>query len=359
MFKSTNYINSFILIALVALVIYFDSFKTISTQIQTILPNSEQKELLKKFNEFQNSKKILLFVEGLEKDSLNKLKIIENELLKINGLKLEKNQTNKNLQKFQEDYKFYINNFDKNSLINLDIDSKLEELRFNLLNANFSYFFDKNDPLSLLEKNKIERNYSLKNGQLIIKDLGYLSIFTINNSINSISQYEDIYDSIQSKTNMYENIKIFSPIFYFVENSRIIQQDVRTIILFSTITLILLYILILRDIKLLINSFITLSSSILLALFISSFLFKELSIFVIVFGISISTVAIDYMFHHYVHNHYEKKKEFNKQVFLGMFTTVGAFFIISFISFDLIKQICYFSIVSLIFSYLQFSFFIS
>lgn len=356
MFKSTNYINSFILIVLVALVIYFDSFKTISTQIQTILPNSEQKELLKKFNEFQNSKKILLFVEGLEKDSLNKLKIIENELLKINGLKLEKNQTNKNLQKFQEDYKFYINNFDKNSLINLDIDSKLEELRFNLLNANFSYFFDKNDPLSLLEKNKIERNYSLKNGQLIIKDLGYLSIFTINNSINSISQYEDIYDSIQSKTNMYENIKIFSPIFYFVENSRIIQQDVRTIILFSTITLILLYILILRDIKLLINSFITLSSSILLALFISSFLFKELSIFVIVFGISISTVAIDYMFHHYVHNHYEKKKEFNKQVFLGMFTTVGAFFIISFISFDLIKQICYFSIISLIFSYLQFSF---
>ncbi|MEZ4694444.1 MAG: hypothetical protein R2837_10775 [Aliarcobacter sp.] len=83
MFKSTNYINSCILIVLVALVIYFDSFKTISTQIQTILPNSEQKELLKKFNEFQNSKKILLFVEGLEKDSLNKLKTIENELTKL------------------------------------------------------------------------------------------------------------------------------------------------------------------------------------------------------------------------------------------------------------------------------------
>ncbi|MEZ4692583.1 MAG: hypothetical protein R2837_00850 [Aliarcobacter sp.] len=76
----------------------------------------------------------------------------------------------------------------------------------------------------------------------------------------------------------------------------------------------------------------------------------------IVFGISISTVAIDYMFHHYVHNHYEKKKEFNKQVFLGMFTTVGAFFIISFISFDLINKFVIFSIVSLIFSYLQFSF---
>ena len=356
MFKLTNYINGLILAILIVLVIYFDSFKVISTQIQSILPNSEQKELLEKFNEFQSSKKILLYVDGLEKESLEKIKNIENELLKIDGLKLEKNQSNKNLQKFQEDYKFYINNFDKRNLENLNINSKLEEIKFNLINADFSYFFDKNDPLSLLEKTENKKNYSLKNGHLIIKDLGYLSIFTINSSINSISQYEEIYDLVQNKTNIYENVKVFSPIFYFVENSRIIKNDVKTIILSSTIVLVLLYILILRDLKLLINSFITLSSSILLALFISSFIFKELSIFVTVFGISISTVAIDYMFHHYVHNYYEEKKEFNKHVFLGMITTVGAFFIISFISFDLIKQICYFSIISLVFSYLQFSF---
>ena len=356
MFKLTNYINGFILAILLVLVIYFDSAKVISRQIQSILPNSEQKELLEKFNEFQSSKKILLYVDGLEKESLEKIKNLENELLKIDGLKLEKNQSNKNLQKFQEDYKFYINSFDKKSLENLNIDSKLEELKFNLISADFSYFFDKNDPLSLLEKTESKKNYSLKNGHLIIKDLGYLSIFTINSSINSISQYEEIYDLVQNKTNIYENVKVFSPIFYFVENSRIIKNDVETIILSSTIVLVLLYILILRDLKLLINSFITLSSSILLALFISSFIFKELSIFVTVFGISISTVAIDYMFHHYVHNYYEEKKEFNKHVFLGMITTVGAFFIISFISFDLIKQICYFSIISLVFSYLQFSF---
>ena len=81
-----------------------------------------------------------------------------------------------------------------------------------------------------------------------------------------------------------------------------------------------------------------------------------ISIFVLVFGISISTVAIDYMFHNYVHGYYEKGKKINRDVFFGMITSVGTFFIISFVSFDLIKQLCYFSIISLLFSYLQFTF---
>ena len=81
MFKLTNYINGFILALLVILVIYFDSFKTISTQLQSILPNSEQKELLQKFNEFQSTKKVLLYVNGLEKESLEKIKnIVGNEI---------------------------------------------------------------------------------------------------------------------------------------------------------------------------------------------------------------------------------------------------------------------------------------
>uniref|UniRef100_UPI0012FA5BC8 hypothetical protein n=1 Tax=Aliarcobacter butzleri TaxID=28197 RepID=UPI0012FA5BC8 len=122
------------------------------------------------------------------------------------------------------------------------------------------------------------------------------------------------------------------------------------------ILLIILYILILRNIKLLFNTLITLGSSILIALFISSLIFDEISIFVLVFGISISSIAIDYMFHHYVHKEYENGFIFDKDVFLGMFTTVGSFFIISFIEFDLIKQLCYFTIISLLFSYIQFAF---
>ena len=354
--KVSKYINVLILLSLILLVLSFDSFKSISTQLTTILPKSEQKDLLQEFNKFQSSKKIFLSIKGLDKESLNEIKKIEEQLVKINGLSIEKPKTNKEFEKYKNEYKFFINDFKNTSLENIDTNKNLEKLKTDILNSNFSYFIDKKDPFNLLEKPISNQTFSLKNGQIIIKDYGYLLLFNIDNSINSLKKYENIYDSIQTITNSNENIKVFSPIFYFVENSRIIKEDVNKIILFSTVVLLLLYLVILRNLKLLINTLITLSSSILLALLITSLLFDKISIFVIVFGISISTVAIDYMFHHYVHKYYEKEKTFNKEVFLGMITTIGAFFIISFISFDLIKQISYFAIISLLFSYIQFSF---
>lgn len=354
--KLTNYINSLILIILIFFVLTFDSFKSISTQLHTILPNSEKKELLEEFNKFQSIKKIFLSVEGLNKESLEKIKNIEEKLAKIEGLTLEKFQVNENLKKYTNDNKLFTKNFNENNLKNLNIETKLQEIKSNIINSDFSYFIDKQDPLELLEKNTNYQTFHLKDNHLILKNFAYLSIFNMENTINSLEQYEKIYDSIQTIVVSNEEIKIFSPIFYFVENSRIIKNDVNKIIIFSTIVLLFLYLVILRNLKLLINTLITLASSILLALFLSSLVFKELSIFVLVFGISISTVAIDYMFHHYMHRYYEKKKSFNKDVFLGMATTVGAFFIISFISFDLIKQICYFAIISLVFSYIQFAF---
>uniref|UniRef100_UPI004047EA2D hypothetical protein n=1 Tax=Aliarcobacter sp. TaxID=2321116 RepID=UPI004047EA2D len=356
MLKVSKYINVLILLSLILLVLSFDSFKSISTQLTTILPKSEQKDLLREFNKFQSSKKIFLSIKGLDKDSLTEIKRIEEQLVKIDGLAIQKPKTNKEFEKYKNEYKFFINDFKNTSLENFDTNKNLEKLKTDIYNSNFSYFIDKKDPFNLLEKPISNQTFSLKNGHLIIKDYGYLLLFNIDNSINSLKKYEKIYDSIQRITTSNENIKVFSPIFYFVENSRIIKEDVNKIILFSTVVLLLLYLVILRNLKLLINTLITLSSSILLALLITSLLFDKISIFVIVFGISISTVAIDYMFHHYVHKYYEKEKTFNKEVFLGMFTTIGAFFIISFISFDLIKQISYFAIISLVFSYIQFSF---
>lgn len=356
MLKINNYINSLVLVVLTLLIISFNSFSSISTELQTILPNSEKKELLKEFNKFQNTKKIFLSVEGLQNESLVKIKKLEDEFSKINGVTLEKSYTNKKLEKYKNDYKFFIEKIDKDRLNELNITKKLEEIKSELLNSNFTYFLDKKDPLDIFIDNDVLKTLSLKNNHLTIKNSSYISIFNLDNSINSISQYENIYDAIQTSISADESIKVFSSIFYFVENSRNIKDDVNNIIIFSTTILLLLYLVILKNLKLLINTLITLASSILLALFLSSLIFDQLSIFVIVFGIAISTVAIDYMFHHYVHNYYEEKKGFNKEVFLGMFTTVGAFVILSFVSFDLIKQFCCFSIISLLFSYFQFAF---
>lgn len=357
MLKINNYVNILLFIGLSLLIISFNTFSSISTELQTILPNSEKKELLNEFNKFQNTKKIFLIVEGLDNNSLIKIKKLEEEFNKIDSVTLDKLHRNKKLEKYKDDYKFFIEDIDKNSFDKLYITKKLEEIKYNLINSTFSFFIDKKDPLDIFKENISVNTLSFKNNHLIIKDSAYISIFNLDNAVNSTSQYERIYDAINSVTLTEKGIKVFSPIFYFVENSRIIKEDVNDIIIFSTAILLLLYLVILRNLKLLVNTLITLTSSIFLALFICSFIFDKLSIFVIVFGISISTVAIDYMFHHYVHKYYEEKKGFNKDVFLGMITTVGAFTILSFVSFDLIKQICYFSIISLLFSYIQFAFF--
>lgn len=354
--KISNFINILIFLILVALVLIFDSFKNVSTQLHTLLPQSEQKEILQEFNKFQSTKKILLSVKGFDKNALDVIKKLEQELLQIEEISLESFKINQNLESYKKEYTFFIYDFEENKIDHLDIDKNLESLKSKILNADFSYFIDKQDPLNLLHKRSETEKFSFKNGHLITKDYGYLSVFNLDTSIQSLQQYEHIYDSIHAVISSHKEIKVFSPIFYFVENSRMIKEDVNRIILCSTLVLLILYVLILKNIKLLIHTLLTLVSSILLALLLTSFIFKNLSIFVIVFGISISTVAIDYMFHHYVHHHYSEKKAFNKEVFLGMITSLGAFFIISFISFDLIKQLCYFSMISLLFSYIQFTF---
>ncbi|MGB0989518.1 MAG: hypothetical protein ACPGUI_01685, partial [Halarcobacter sp.] len=154
----------------------------------------------------------------------------------------------------------------------------------------------------------------------------------------------------------YKEIKTFSTIFYFVENSQAIKADVNKIIIFAFLILLTLYIFILRNIPLLLNTLTTLATSAIISILVVTTIFSEVSIFVLVFGLSISTVAIDYMFHHYMHGHYLKKKAFNKEVFFGFLTTIIAFIAISFISFSLITQIAIFTIVSLTVSYLHFSF---
>lgn len=358
MFRLNNFINIIVLFILILIAISLNSYKSISTSITAILPEGEKKELIQEFNKFQLSKKIFISIEGLDKASLEKIKKVEQELVKIDGLSLQKRTKNKLLKDYHSKYKIYKDKIDYQKLDKVNIQKELKEIKEKLINARFSYNFNKNDPLDIFIKEKSIKNLNIKNNHLILKDYGYFSIFNIDNSINSIKDYEKIYDKVHQ--NIDGQIKAFSPIFYFVENSRIMKDDINKIILLSTIFLLLLYLIILRNIKLLANSLITLASSITLALIITSLLFDELSIFVLVFGISISTVAIDYMFHNYVHGYYEKdiniEKTMNRDVFFGMITSVGTFFIISFVSFDLIKQLCYFSIISLIFSYLQFTF---
>jgi predicted exporter len=354
LFKLNNYLSIIIVSVCLLLAISFNSFSHISTKLDTILPNSHEKELLSQFHKFQSNKKILISIKGFDSNTLKEIREIEKKLNKIDGLKIDNLKRNKQLEKYKQNYTFYLNEIDKTKLININIKKELADLKEQILKADFSYKINKQDPLKLINKKELKLSTQTKNGHLILKGYGYLTIFSIDSTINTLDEYELLYDEIKNITP--SKLKTFSPIFYFVENSRTIKKDINKIIILSTIFLFLLYLIILRNIKLLFNSVNTIASSILFALFITSLIFESISIFVLVFGISVSTVAIDYMFHNYMHNYYYKKRTINKDVFFGMATTVGAFFILSFTSFDLIKQLSYFCIVSLVFSYLQFTF---
>ncbi len=62
----------------------------------------KKKELLKKFNEFKISKKLFLYVDNLDDKSLNKIKDIENKLLEISTLTLEKQKNNEALNEYKK-----------------------------------------------------------------------------------------------------------------------------------------------------------------------------------------------------------------------------------------------------------------
>ncbi|MDC0932247.1 hypothetical protein OAR97_00215 [Arcobacteraceae bacterium] len=350
----SKYINYIFFFLLLCIFFIFDMSSKISTNIQEILPSSQKKELLIEFSKFESNKKIFLTIKGSDKESLQKLQKIENEFLKIDGVKKEDFKSNSKFLEYQKKYQLYLNDLNIEKLDKIDVDKELRVLYNSIFDSFLTVNIDKNDPFSIIEKK--DKSLNIKNGKLLLGEYGYLSIFTIENKNSSLRDYSRIYDKIKTIEEEYSEIKSFSSIYYYVENSRYIKNDASNIVILATLVLLILYIVFLRNIKLLINTFLTLGSSALLSIIVLVLLYDKISLFVLVFGISISTIAIDYMFHHYFHKNYEDKLGFNKDVFIGFLTTFIAFFILSFVDFLLIKQITQFAMISLFSSYLIFAF---
>lgn len=335
-------LSNFLIFSIVLLALFLsNSYTNISNSILSILPDSQNKQILQAYTKYSDSKTLFVSFENLPKQEIKNL---EKELLKIKGLHKETTLDKKALLEYQEKYQLFLKNIDGKRLENIDVEEELVKIQNSLLNSFFPVLINKQDPLNLFEKTKQEK---------INKNI---RVYTFDKTINSLAKYKEVYSKIKSIEKKYKEIKTFSTIFYFVENSQAIKADVNKIIIFAFLILLTLYIFILRNIPLLLNTLTTLATSAIISILVVTTIFSEVSIFVLVFGLSISTVAIDYMFHHYMHGHYLKRKAFNKEVFFGFLTTIIAFIAISFISFSLITQIAIFTIVSLTVSYLHFSF---
>ena len=329
------------------------SYTHLSTSLLAILPSGEIKEMLQNFNKTQNSKILLLSVKGFDEKALKKMQRIENQLKELPLVSSKVIKQNTWLYDHREDYKLFIYPINKKKLTQLNVKKELNAFYDEMSSSFFPVRIDKQDPFTLLTYPK-RKSLKLKNGYLTLDEYGYLSYFKLQS--NTLEDHRKLYDQIYKIVKNDVDIKVFSPIFYYVENSNAIRSDVNKIIVVAMTILLLLYLFILRDIPLLLNALTTLGTSAILAIIFITQLYGEVSIFVFVFGISISSIAIDYMFHHYLHGYYAGKKVFNKEVFYGFLTTVSAFFILSFTSFLLIKQISIFAIVSLLISYLHFAF---
>ncbi len=315
----------------------------------------EDRKLYELSEKFQYSKTLLVAVKGFKKKDLNKLNKIKNELALNPNLTIKDYINNKSLQEFKNKYRFYINDINDKNSSKIDVKTKLTNIYNEMISSTFYFNINKNDPLGLLKSNTSMKGVKLKDGNLILGEYGYLSILSIESKNNEKSRIK-IYNDIHNISSKYENTKVFSTMFFYVENSQKIKQDVRIIIITSMVLLSILYLIILRNIYLFINVALTLVTSVIFGQIFITYIFDNTSIIALVFATAVTSVSIDYMFHHYLHNYYDGKFGFNRSVFYGYITTISAFILMSNIQFPLIQQISIFTIISLSVAYIHFAF---
>lgn len=332
----------------------FQPHQKISLELSSML-TGEDKKYYKLSEQLSFVKTFLVAVEGFKKEDLKKLQKIKEELSAHQEITINNQLNNKSFQEFKKTYKLYLNNLKYKSANEIDTTKELKSIYTQMVSSPFYFNLDRDDPLGIISKESNTKDLQIKNGNLTIGKYGYLAVFKIESNIDEKSRIR-IYNDIHNILSKYENIKYFSPIFYYVENSKKIQSDVSLIIMSSMILLGILYLVILKNLYLFINIATTLVTSVIIGQIVVTSVYPSVSIIALVFSTAVTSVSIDYMFHHYLHNYYNKKLGFNKSVFYGFLTTITAFVLMSFINFPLIGQISIFTIVSLTVAYIHFSF---
>ena len=244
-----------------------------------------------------------------------------------------------------------MSDFNDKPITQQNISKRLQKIHDRIYNSFLYEPLNTYDPLNLFN---IKFTQSTKHIKL--KDYGYVIKAKTTVNTSNASQARVVYNQVKSIVSSYKGVISYAPFYFLVENSAYIKHDAQVIMGISTILLLILYFIILKNFKLFFNAMIAIASSILGAILLTSLFFKSISILALVFGVSVTTISIDYMFHYYFHGDFSKKKPiFQKRVFFGFLTTVGVFIIFSFIDIKLFSQLAIFSVVSLSIAYGLFS----
>lgn len=356
MMKYANYI---ILFLLLGTGILLKDHIHVSTNLLSLFATKESIEKLTIANNLGYSKEMLIAVKGFDKASKKKVRELRKKLQTLSSVKFVHSSVipTAHMQAYYQHYYPLLASFDDTNKSREDVLAQLQRL-YDAQSTNFFYSsINKNDPLGLFELESIKRSGISHKGDLItLGDYGYLLRVMTDVSASEMKEAKELYADVYAILSDYEDVVAFAPFFYTVENSTKIQADVQWIVALSTIILLLIYYLLIRNIKLLSHTLIALFSSMLFASLICTLFFENFHLLSLAFGMSLTAVSIDYLLHYHFHNFYETPQKIDKNVLYGFLTTIAAFGLFSFIPIPLIAQISFFALLSLSFAYILFTF---
>lgn len=350
--------NSLFLIYLLSLLLALACFTPshLSTNMMSIFKSDDNIEKLKVMNSFEKATTLFVSIKGFSKENRTKLLQIEKELKKFDFIKKSTFNTSKiEISDYIKKNYYLLSDFNNTQLNNKNVEHRLKGLKSSLLDGFFYSPIDKNDPLKLFNFKLTSPVKMTKNGFLALGERGYLLTAQLDAKLSNMEDAQVIERQLSTYFKNKKEVLAFSTLFFTAQNSKIIKSSVHTILYASFALLFLLFFITLKDYKLLLANTLTLGSSIFFALSISSYVFTELSIFVLAFGSAISSMSVDYLFHNYFHGQYQKKG-INYSIMWAFLSTILGFFMLFFVDFPLIKQLAIFAILSLSFSYFQFTF---
>ena len=354
-----KYINYFILaILLVTLFLFKDSLH-LSTNLISLFASKENTQKVEIANKLGYSREMLIAIKGLDENSKNITVKIAEELKKFKEIESVQYSLIPplSIQQYYKNNYPILADFQNKKLTQDDVHKKLKTAYDELLNSFFYTAINKQDPLSLFKLPQIKGlKQSQKQSMMTLGKYGYLIRVKSTVATANMAQAKILYDKVKTVLKPYKNVTAFAPFFYTVENSHAFKSDVQLIAIISTLVLLIIYYILLRNIKLLSETLVALASSMLFATIIATTMFENFNILSLAFGMSLTAVSIDYLLHYYFHNFYDKKEKIDKNVLYGFLTTITAFFILSFISIPLIAQISFFALLSLSFAYFLFTF---
>ncbi len=354
--KYTNYI---ILVLLLFLGFALKDSMHVSTNLLSLFASKELIQKLEIADNLGYSKEMYVAVKGFDENAKLKINQIATELKSVSKIKLVQSSVLPSDEIINYYKTFYpiLALFQENNQTKESIKEQLEYL-YNKQNSSAFYTpIDKNDPLKLFHMPSNESvNVAHKSGYIMLENYGYLIRVRTDVSASEMNDAKTLYKDVHEILSKYPETLVFAPFFYTVENSQKIESEVQFIVILSTLILFFIYFVLLRNIHLLLHSFIALLSSVLFATLISTIFFDNFHIISLAFGTSLTGVSIDYLFHYYFHNFYQTKKRVDKNVLYGFLTTLCAFAVFSFIEVPFIAQISIFAVLSLSFAYILFTF---